>query len=268
MAQGSQTELVAGLRAAIAEDRIVPWFQPVMDPAGVDMLSAEALPRWDDPVRGMVPAGVFIQTAQASGLLPEVSRILLEKACANFATWRMRGIAPPVVSVNFTGEELRSPRSVDQLQAAAERHGIRPGEIAIEIVEECLQETGWEQNLAGVARLREMGVSFWLDDFGTGPGDPGILARVDFALAKVDRGIVGRLDEDPAMVERLRSLVEMARTKELAIIAKGVETREQIDILVGLGCNGQQGFAIARPMPEDSFAEWLDLNTWPGAAAG
>jgi EAL domain-containing protein (putative c-di-GMP-specific phosphodiesterase class I) len=97
-----------------------------------------------------------------------------------------------------------------------------------------------------------------------------VIGKVDFALTKVDRSIVSGLDEDPAMTERLRDLVMAARAQGMAIIAKGVETRHQIDTLVSVGCDGQQGFAIARPMAGDSFAEWLDLNSWPGdvAAAG
>jgi EAL domain-containing protein (putative c-di-GMP-specific phosphodiesterase class I) len=262
----TETALLEGLKAAIAAERIVPWFQPVMDNAGVDMLSAEALPRWEDPVRGVIPAGVFISTAIRHGLLADISRVLLGRSCANYADWRARGIAPPAVSVNFTGEELRSGVSVDQIRWAVEAHGMAPSQLAIEVPESVLYEEGWERNLSAIRELRALGVPFWLDDFGSDAGDPANLSKVDFALTKVDRKIVGALDEDPAMVGRLRTLVSEAKSHGMAIIAKGVETRPQIDILMGLGCDGQQGFAIARPMAEDAFAEWLDLNSWPGAA--
>lgn len=262
----TETALLEGLKAAIAGERIVPWFQPVMDNVGVNMLSAEALPRWDDPVKGVIPAGVFISTAIKHGLLTEISRVLLGRSCANYADWRARGIAPPVVSVNFTGKELRSGVCVEQIRWALEQNAMQPGQLAIEVPEVVLYEDGWEQNLGAIRELRSLGVPFWLDDFGFDAGDPANLSKVDFALTKVDRKIVGTLDEDPAMVDRLRTLVEEAKAQNMAIIAKGVETRPQIDILMGLGCDGQQGFAIARPMAEDAFAEWLDLNSWPGAA--
>lgn len=263
----SERALVDGLRRAIAEGHIAPWFQPVMDPAGVTMLSAEALPRWDDPAKGVIPAGVFIDVAIRHGLLAEISRILLDQSCANFAEWRTRGIEPPCVSVNVTGAELRSETSVEQIRWAMDRHGLAPQQLAIEIAEGVLTEPGWEQNLTTIAALRRLGIPFWLDDLGSDACDPATIAKVDFALAKVDRKIVGNLDDDPAMVERLGELVQQARGAGMALIAKGVETRTQIDILVERGCDGQQGYAIARPMPYDSFAEWLDLNSWPGSVA-
>lgn len=266
MPDQTETRLLDGLKAAIAEERIVPWFQPVMDNVGVDMLSAEALPRWDDPVQGVIPAGVFISTAIRHGLLADISRVLLGRSCANYAEWRDRGISPPAVSVNFTGAELRSGVSVEQIRWAIERYGMDPAQLAIEIPESVLYEDGWEENLAAIRGLRALGVPFWLDDFGSDAGDPATLSKVDFALTKVDRKIVGALDDDPAMAGRLRELVQEAKAQGMKIIAKGVETRPQIDVLMGLGCDGQQGFAIARPMAEDAFAEWLDLNSWPGAA--
>ncbi|MEM1343985.1 MAG: EAL domain-containing protein [Pseudomonadota bacterium] len=261
------TALIEGLKAAIADGRIAPWFQPVMDPAGVQMLSAEALPRWEDPAKGTVPAGVFIPTAIRAGLLTEVSRVLLERSCANYAEWRGRGIAPPVVSVNFTGAELRSGGAADQVRAAIETHAMQPEQLAIEIAERVLYEAGWGQNLKALRDLSEMGVPIWLDDFGADAGNPEHLRRIPLALTKVDRKIVGALDSDDAMVEKLKKLVGEAQEHGMKIIAKGVETRPQIDILVEVGCDGQQGFAIARPMAEDAFAEWLDLNSWPGDVA-
>ncbi|HKK50165.1 MAG TPA: EAL domain-containing protein, partial [Myxococcota bacterium] len=170
-------------------------------------------------------------------------------------------------SVNLTGAELRSPESIGQIRDAMEANGLAPEQIAIEIAEAVLTEPGWEASLETVRSLREIGIPFWLDDFGAGPCDAEVIARVDFALAKVDRKIVFGLEEDPAMVERLGALVAQARGAGMRLIAKGVETRGQIDTLVALGCDGQQGYAIARPMAEDAFAEWLDLNTWAGPVA-
>lgn len=263
----SNPEIAEGLKRAIAEGHISPWFQPVMCPGGVNMLSAEALPRWDDPVKGVIPAGVFIAAAIEHGLLAQISKILLDTSCANYAEWRGRGIAPPVVSVNFTGAELRSKLSVDQVKWAMEANEMAPEQLAIEIAESVLTEPGWEQSLETIQSLRALGIPFWLDDFGAGPGDPEVISRVDFALTKVDRKIVGALDDEPEMAERLRALVTQAQAAGMKIIAKGVETRTQIDILVEQGCDGQQGFAIARPMAADAFVEWLDLNTWPGDIA-
>lgn len=266
-AEESAEALRKGLETAIAERQIVPWFQPVMDPAGVTMQSAEALPRWEHPERGVIPAGVFLEVAIASGLLESISRILLDSACGCFAAWRARGIAPPAVSVNLTGAELRSPSTAEQIRWALERHDMAPEQLMVEIAERVLHEPGWEEALAAARRLRALGIPFCLDDFGADACDPATIAKLDFAHTKVDRSIVGALDTDPGMLDRLAALVEQAKAAGLTIIAKGVETRAQIDLLVAQGCDGQQGYAIARPMAPDAFAEWLDLNTWPADLA-
>ena len=267
--QDDDTEagLVEGLERAIAEDHIAPWFQPVMCPNGIELLSAEALPRWDDPVKGVIPAGVFIEAAIRHGLLGRIGRILVGKSCAAYATWRDRGIAPAHVGVNFTGAELASGVAVEVIRWATDAAGIRPDQISAEVAEDVLDGEGWQARVAALRAMHALGVRLCLDDFGSGACEPANIARAPFSMTKVDRRIVGTLDEDPDSVDRLKTLVGAAQGAGLAIIAKGVETRAQIDILSGLGCDGQQGFAIARPMPEDAFVEWLDLNTWPAAPA-
>ena len=267
--QDDRTEaaLVEELEHAIAADHIAPWFQPVMCPNGIELLSAEALPRWDDPARGVIPAGVFIPAAIRHGLLGRISRVLVGKSCDAYATWRARGIAPAHVGVNFTGEELASGVAIETIRWATDQAGMDPAQISAEVAEDVLHGDGWETRVAALRALADLGVGLCLDDFGSGACEPAHVARAPFTTTKVDRRIVGALDADPGSVETLERLVGAAQSAGLSIIAKGVETRPQIDILAGLGCDGQQGFAIARPMAEDAFVEWLDLNTWPAPAA-
>jgi len=267
----TEATLVSGLTNAIEKDHIAPWFQPVMCPRGITLLSAEALPRWDDPVKGVIPAGVFISAAIKHGLLGKIGQALVGKSCTAYAEWRARGIAPAHVGVNFTGDELRSGVARQVMEWATDRTGMTPDQISAEVAEGVLYGEGSEEHVKALRGLADLGVRLCLDDFGSDACDPANIAKAPFESTKVDRRIIAELEEGEDAVERLKDLVWQAQAAGLSIIAKGVETRPQIDILSGLGCDGQQGFAIARPMPEDAFVEWLDLNTWPadhGTAAG
>ncbi|MCL5776522.1 EAL domain-containing protein [Limibaculum sp. FT325] len=251
------------LAAAVEAGHVVPWFQPVMDTDGIALLSAEAFPRWDDPVAGVIPAGAFITQAIRTDTLAVVSGALHARAFAALAEWRARGLAPRRMSFNLTGDELCSGAVLDRMLWALDHAQVSPREIAVEVTEDVLHGARAGVAATALGRLKGLGVEVCLDDFGAGPCDPAVLDRVGFATAKVAMAIVGRLGEDDAAEQRLQDLARLAQSRGVSIIAKGVETRIQIDLLTEVGCDGQQGFAIARPMPEDSFVEWLDLNTWP-----
>ncbi|MDT8345168.1 MAG: EAL domain-containing protein, partial [Thermohalobaculum sp.] len=238
----------------------------VMDTDGIRLLSAEALPRWDDPVEGVIPAGAFITQAIRTNTLAVVSSALHARAFAALAEWRARGLAPRRMSFNLTGDELCSGAVLDRMLWALDQAQVTPREIAVEVVEDVLHGQQAAQAVTALDRLKCLGVEVCLDDFGAGACDPAALDRVGFASAKVAMSIVSRLGEDDAAERRLADLAGIAQSRGVSIIAKGVETRVQIDLLTAVGCDGQQGYAIARPMPEDSFVEWLDLNTWPAEA--
>jgi len=267
MQDETEAALVDGLKRAIEQGHIAPWFQPVMCPNGIELLSAEALPRWDDPLKGVISAGVFIPAAIKHGLLADISRILVGTSCRAYAEWRDRGIAPAHVGVNFTAEELASGVAEEVILWATDAAGMSPCQLSAEVGEGVLHGPGAEANVAALAALAGHGVHLCLDDFGSDACDPANIAKAPFTSTKVDRRVISALETDPHSVETLRDLVWQAQAAGLSIIAKGVETRPQIDILSELGCDGQQGFAIARPMPEDAFVEWLDLNTWPADTA-
>lgn len=255
-------DIIARLKSALAEDRVVPWFQAVMDPAGVTLISVEALPRLEDPERGIIAAGELIEPAIRHGLLGALSERLLLKTAKAHAAWQARKIAPAQTTINLTGQELQDAAIVDRIRAALDAAGIQPSQMAIEVLETTATEPGCERALASIDRLHDMGLGFILDDFGAHACDPVSLRRMHVSSAKVDRAIISRLGRDESAKTQVAKLAEIAKELGILMIAKGVESRVQIDILSAVGCDGQQGFAIARPAPEDSFSEWLDLNTF------
>ncbi len=254
-------QLLERLKIGLERDFIAPWFQPAMDRAGVNMLSAEALPRFIDPEYGIISPMSFLDVADKNGLLAPIGEVLLIKTCTAFASWAERGIAPELVSINLTGLELQADGVVDRIKLALDNAAISPSNLAIEVAENVASEPGAESALANIDRLHEHGVKLIVDDLGVTPVSPETLKRLRTNSAKIDRKTVSELGESDAAEDQVSALAEVTDSLGIPLIAKGVETRIQIDILAEIGVGGQQGFAIARPMPEDSFTEWLDLNT-------
>lgn len=263
----SDDEIVKILHGALENDYIEPWFQPAMDPTGTRMLSAEALPRCEDPVHGVIAPMTFLSVAKSHGLLPKIGEVLLLKTCKAFRIWRDRDIAPGLVTINLTGDEIQSEGTIDRIKNALDEADISPSNLGIELGESSVYEPGFEKALTNIGRMCDLGVKVIADDLGSDRCDPENLRKMNASSAKVTRDIVMRLGESDEAEEKLRKLSAITKELGIPLIAKGVETRIQIDILVDVGCEGQQGFAIARPMPEDSFTEWLDLNTGWGDAA-
>lgn len=257
----SDAELLERLEIGLKNDYIAPWFQPVMDPSGTIMHSAEALPRFIDPEYGVISPMTFLDVAYKNGLLAPIGEVLLLKTCEAHASWDARGIAPGLVTINLSSLELQADGVVDRIKHSLDKAGIDATSLGVEIVEATAYEDGSDKSLKAIDAFAELGVKIIIDDVGSGDTDINNLKRLHASAAKIDRMTVSVLGEDEAALERVQALANMAKDVGIPLIAKGVETRLQIDILVDIGCEGQQGFAIARPMPLDSFSEWLDLNT-------
>lgn len=264
----SDDELLSRLHVGLENDYIAPWFQPVMDPTGTIMHSAEALPRFIDPEYGVISPAMFLDVANRHDLLGPIGEVLLNKACDAYSVWAEKGIAPDLVTINLTGLELQDPGTLQRIESSLAKAGIKPSNLGIEVAESVAYEDGYEKALAAIEKSHELGVKIIVDDLGAGTVDPENLRKLRASCAKIDRMTVSLLGEDDHAFDRVKSLAEITRGMGIPLIAKGVETRIQIDMLVEIGCEGQQGFAIARPMPLDSFTEWLDLNTgWDTGAS-
>lgn len=257
----TDAELLERLKLGLEKDYIAPWFQPVMDPTGTIMHSAEALPRFIDPEFGVISPITFLDVANKHNLLAPIGEVLLTKSCTAYAVWQERGIAPELVTINLTGMELQTPGVVERIQNALDIANIQPSNLGIEVAESTATEPGCENALEAIQRFTNAGVKVIVDDLGAGAVDVENLKALHASAAKIDRMTVSLLGEDDNAFDRVKALSEITRGLGIPLIAKGVETRIQIDLLVEIGCEGQQGFAIARPMPLDSFTEWLDLNT-------
>ena len=232
------------LRDALArDDELSLAYQPITDLTAGGVPHVEALARWTSPRRGVVPPGVFIPIAEASGLMPQLGRWVLRTACAQAAEWIRAGFDVSVcvnISVQQAGDDL-----VHDVAEVLRRTGLAPDRLMLEVTESLFVADS-EASTGPLEAVRAAGVRIAIDDFGTGYSALGYLRRLPVDVLKVDRRFIA--DMDGAGVAVLAAIVKMAQALGLETVAEGIETQEQLGQLRELGCDLGQGFFLARPM--------------------
>jgi diguanylate cyclase (GGDEF)-like protein len=250
----SKLALVAALRQAISDDRLFIHVQPQLRLDANEVVSVEALVRWTDPERGVVPPDEFIPLAERSGLIRPLTDVVLEKAIDACAAWQDH--APGVaVSVNLSARSLHDDALDTQIERVLLRYGLPASLLTLEITESSVMADP-ASTLGLLHRLRALGVRLSIDDFGTGYSSLSYLRRLPVQEIKVDRAFVQRMDEETEDAAIVRSIVELARALDLTVVAEGVENRRTLQLLAEMGCAMVQGYHLARPMPVAEFAAW------------
>jgi diguanylate cyclase (GGDEF)-like protein/PAS domain S-box-containing protein len=249
-----QTE--AALRRALeADDQVVVHYQPVVDLRTGAIAAVEALVRWEHPERGLLGPDAFVGVAEESGLIVGLGRRVLELACAQAAAWTAaRGADRPVVPVhvNLSPRQLNDPALVATVREVLGDAGA--GALALEITEGTLIDRGVDR-VGVLERLRDLGVTLVLDDFGTGWSSLARLSALPIGGLKVDRSFVADIDGRGGPI--VDAIVRLARAFDLPVVAEGVETGEQLVALDGLECELAQGFLFARPLPAGELTPLL-----------
>jgi diguanylate cyclase (GGDEF)-like protein len=252
-------ETEAGLRLAIERDQLTLHYQPIVDlPTGA-VTRCEALVRWEHPERGLVPPDEFIPVAEETGLILPLGAWVLDEACAQMAAWTAGG-APELVdvsvSVNLSALQVVQDGLAAQVGAALARHGVAPERLVCEITETALirNPEAAEQTLLA---LEALGVGVALDDFGTGYSSLASLKRFSLQSIKLDRSFISDMTPGSRDAAIIGSLVTMADSLGLGVVAEGVETSGQCEQLRGMGCEVAQGYLFGRPVPAADFAERL-----------
>jgi diguanylate cyclase len=258
-----QADLLQDLRRAIERKQMQLVYQPKIDAASLQITAAEALLRWQHPRRGLVMPGVFIPLAEKHGLMAAMGDWVIEEAARQAASWRERGLRMRV-AINISGQQLRQDELVERIEAALKRHHIDPGRLTCEITESVAMEDT-KQTRAAFERLRKAGFHVSIDDFGTGHSSLAVLGRLPAAELKIDRAFVTDLGQSEQAATIVKTIIQMARTLGLRVVAEGVETPEQRDILVKLGCDELQGYLFAKPMSPEALALWAVNDTTSAA---
>jgi EAL domain-containing protein (putative c-di-GMP-specific phosphodiesterase class I) len=242
-----ENEMERGIR----EGEFFLAFQPIVDAGRARRLAGlEALCRWRHPQRGVIPPGEFIPVAEESGLIVPLGKWVLDTAIAEMAAWRSQGRerAGVFVSVNLSARQLEKPDIVQAAREALGRHGLPPELLHLEITETSLM-AGNAAMMEHIVALKGLGVRLAVDDFGTGYSNLSLLTRLNFSDLKVDRSLVMDVESKAENLAVIRAINTMAGSLGATVIVEGVETQAQGDILMGLGCNMQQGYLYSRPVP-------------------
>ena len=252
----SRLALERELLQAIARHELLLHYQPVFDMRSGTLVGCEALVRWLHPQRGLLLPGTFIHTAEETGLIRELGLWTLDAACAQLAAWKAAGLHPGRVAVNVSALQFRDQRLPQVLQTALQTYDIQPGELELELTESTLM-ADTEAAQATVGSLRELGVALAIDDFGTGYSSLAYLKRLRPDKLKIDRSFVKDLPVDADDRALTEAIVRIAQSLAITVVAEGVETAEQRDYLLGLGCALQQGYLLGRPMPAPQLLELM-----------
>jgi diguanylate cyclase (GGDEF)-like protein len=256
----AEAELASEVAEALGAGQIVPWFQPqVLTETGA-LSGAEALARWVHPTRGIIPPQVFLPLVEQAGLSDRFGATMLHAALAAVKSFDDAGLFLPCVAVNFSAGELRNPGIVDRVRWELDRFGLTPERLTVEVLETVLDTTGDDMVTRSLGGLAALGCGIDLDDFGTGHAAIGSIRRFSVKRLKIDRSFVRRIDTDADQQNVVAAMIVMAERLGLGTLAEGVETVAELATVARLGCRYAQGFAMARPMPEAAFREWLSAR--------
>jgi EAL domain-containing protein (putative c-di-GMP-specific phosphodiesterase class I) len=229
-------------------------YQPQVDATG--LVGAEALVRWNHPTRGIVDPFDFIPLAEETGLILPLGNWVMETACKQIAAWKqhkeMAGIS---IAVNISAYQFRQADFAEQVLAAIERTGADPGKLKLELTETMFVE-GFEDVIAKMRLLKSHGVGFSMDDFGTGYSSLAYLKRLPLDQLKIDRAFVRDILDDPTSGAIAQTIISLGTTMGLSVIAEGVETEEQRDFLIALGCHSFQGYLYSPPLKAKEIETW------------
>lgn len=237
------------LRLAIEDREIDIHFQPQFDPATNALAGIEALARWTHPAEGPISPARFIPIAEASGQIVELGALILDLACEQAAKWRVARFDFKHISVNVSPIQLWQANFPKTVKDALKRHNLSGNEICIEITEGVFVDHSERRIAKVLASIRSLGVLLSLDDFGSGYSSLGYLNRLPFDQLKVDRSFVSDIDTDLRKQKVLRGILELGRGLGFNIVVEGAETREEVAVITGMGCDAVQGFYFARPAP-------------------
>ncbi len=247
-----------GLRQALRRNQLLLYYQPQISLRTKRLVGVEALIRWQHPERGLIPPDQFIPVAEDSGLIVPMGEWILREACTQGRLWRSRGLKGLKISVNLSGRQLRDRNlvaMVDQILKETEFDPVANA-LELEVTESTLMD---DMGTAAetLSAFRRMGLRLALDDFGTGYSSLNYLKRFQIDTLKIDQSFVRDIACNPEDAAIASVIIRLGHSLNLTVIAEGVETQEQLELLRGAGCDEIQGYYYSKPLPAPIFEEWL-----------
>jgi diguanylate cyclase (GGDEF)-like protein/PAS domain S-box-containing protein len=244
------------LRKATEQQQFLLHYQPKIDLKTGGVVGLEALIRWRDPETGLVPPGAFIPVLEETGMILEVGTWVLNEAARQRAVWQAEGRDPPRIAVNVSAIQLAHPDFIPTVYRVLQAYPQASQGLDLEITESVIM-TDFASNVEKLQLARESGLGVALDDFGTGYSSLGYLRRLPVDVLKLDRSFVAKMDEDAEDMAIVTTVISLAHSLNLKVVAEGVETASQARLLRLLKCDQIQGFLISRPLPAEQAVELL-----------
>jgi diguanylate cyclase (GGDEF)-like protein/PAS domain S-box-containing protein len=247
---------IAALRNAIANDALKLHYQPQTRTVDGSICGVEALARWHDPVLGEVPPLKFIRLAEECGLIEQIGMWSIHEACRQLAAWRRAGLDVPCVSVNLSPINFQNRGLAAVVAETLAANGLPPEALMLEITESVLMN---ERSVAieTMNAIRELGVGLSLDDFGTGYSSLSRLAHLPIRELKIDRSFMRDIESETSALAVASAVVRFGQALKMTVVAEGVETEGQRDVLKALGCDVVQGYLFAPALAPEAFERWL-----------
>jgi diguanylate cyclase (GGDEF)-like protein len=247
----------SSLRRALEQEEFFLHYQPRVDFASGKVISVEALMRWKHPELGLISPTEFIPIAEETGLIVPIGEWALRQACEAVVRWAQRGLEGVMVSVNLSARQLKDPGLANKMRAVLEGTGCSPSLLELELTETTTMVDP-QTTIQVLRELQNLGIRLSIDDFGTGYSCLSYLKRFSINGLKIDRSFVDGIPDDADDVALVQTIIAVARSLRLAVVAEGVERPEQAEFLAGYGCEEMQGFLFSRALPESEFCKWAD----------
>ncbi len=244
------------LRRAVSDGQFVLYYQPKVDAMTGAVVGAEALLRWNHPKRGLMSAGDFIPIAEETGLIVPIGDWVIRHACAQNGRWRRAGLGPVPVAINLAAPNFHNSELSGSISRALADSGLDPSLLELEITESVLMDD-LETALRVLDRLKAMNLTLTLDDFGTGYSSLNYLKRLPIDVLKIDRSFIQDITEKANDAAIACSIIALGNHLAMGVVAEGVETGRQAELLLRHGCRIMQGFYYSRPLPAAEFEALL-----------
>lgn len=252
----ARQDLEHALRLAVERHEFMVHYQPKVEVANGRLCALEALLRWERPDYGAVSPAVFVPILESLGLIVPVGRWVIEQVCQQIAEWQRGAIGSVEVSVNVSGHQLIEGDLIADIARILAQTGVEPHWLEVELTEGSLMENT-QHTIASLQRLHAMGVKISIDDFGTGYSSLAYLRRFPIDTLKIDIAFIREVTSNPQDAAITRTIIELAHSLNLRVVAEGVETQAQLAFLKEAGCDQIQGYLFSRPLPVETLERLL-----------
>jgi diguanylate cyclase (GGDEF)-like protein len=253
--------LEASLRRAVDNDEFVTYYQPVVDLQSKRIVGLEALVRWQHPQMGLLPPAEFLGLAEDTGLISDISTLVMRSACHQTRQWQLQGFSDLRIAVNVSARHFRQKDLFDRIRQILSHSGLGPNFLELELTETSIMENP-ESATQILTEIRRMGVRVAIDDFGTGYSSLAYLKRFPVDTLKLDRSFVSGVTTDRHDAALVTVMVTLAHNLNLGVVAEGIETNDQLDFLRLLKCDEGQGYLFSKPQPPEVIDRILGNETF------